>query len=624
MKRMLLLCLGGVLLGTQLFSQSSISKRATINPLQDISVEKIVSGDRLPLLMKPANPSVSTKLTPQEAIIGTTRYDLQTNSTCMNRIWLYPDGTIGAVWTQGLVDGSFSDRGTGYNYFDGTSWGSQPGTRIESVRTGWPSYAPYGATGEAILSHDFATTGGLVLSTRSTKGSGTWSQSTHQGPAGHIDLAWPRMVTSGTDYNTLQVISITKSTVNGGTPYMGLEGAILYSRSSDGGLSWNPQNIILPGMESTDYAGFPADAYAWAAPVGDTLAFIVGDNWFDLFMMKSTDGGTNWTKTIIFEHPYPLFDETTTLVLDTPTVCDGSMGITLDKQGNAHVVFGLMRVLNTDLTDAQTSYFPFTDGVVYWKEGEAPFSTLDIDSVDTRGNLIGWMQDLNLNDTIDFIGGSESIGLYFASLNTQPNITVDDEGSIFVVWSGLTEGKDNGIQMFRHIWGRAKYATSTDWSGFLDLTGSIIHNFDECVYPVIAARSDDNFHFIYQADEEPGLHIQGDEDAPTDNSIIYTLVPKADFGAGFANHNPAFAKLSEIYPNPSNGQASIDIELDQARKLRLEVLSLTGQLHLSSDEGLLQQGMHTLCFDTQNLSAGVYFVNVSSGKSSVTKKLIVQ
>ena len=57
-----------------------------------------------------------------------------------NRLYLYEDGTIGAAWIRGY-DGAdpWADRGTGYNYFDGTSWGELPSARIEDVKTGWPS-----------------------------------------------------------------------------------------------------------------------------------------------------------------------------------------------------------------------------------------------------------------------------------------------------------------------------------------------------------------------------------------------------------------------------------------------------------------------------------------------------
>ncbi len=70
------------------------------------------------------NPMVkASAFPPEEEQIGDTRYDDQANASIQNRIYLYDDGTIGAAWTRALVDGTWTDRGTGYNYFDGNLWG---------------------------------------------------------------------------------------------------------------------------------------------------------------------------------------------------------------------------------------------------------------------------------------------------------------------------------------------------------------------------------------------------------------------------------------------------------------------------------------------------------------------
>ena len=355
------------------------------------------------------NPMVKAGLVPSETTTMVTRYDLPTNQATQNRIYLHPDGTVGATWTWGVSDPAFADRGTGYNYFDGSAWGPQPSARIESVRTGWPSYVPYGTAGEAVLCHDFGTPGGLVLSKRTTKGTGSWTEQTIPGPAGQNGLSWPRMVTSGSNNGSINIIAVTRPVANSGTVYQGLDGAILYSRSDDGGATWPVQNQLLTGMTSNEYTGFGGDCYAWAQPKGNTLAFVVGDNWSDLFLMKSTDNGNTWTKTVVFQHPYPMFDETHTVVADTPTVVDGGIAVALDNNGKAHVFFGLMRVLNVDTTDAQTTFFPYTDGLAYWNEDMPTFTNLNFDTLYNNNHLVGWLQDLNGNDTVmEFV----AIGTY--------------------------------------------------------------------------------------------------------------------------------------------------------------------------------------------------------------------
>ncbi len=70
--------------------------------------------------------------------IGTTKYDWQTNYTNSNRIVVNDNGTIGMVYIRSTDSKPFLERGTGYNYFYGSSWGAESTARIEDERWGWP------------------------------------------------------------------------------------------------------------------------------------------------------------------------------------------------------------------------------------------------------------------------------------------------------------------------------------------------------------------------------------------------------------------------------------------------------------------------------------------------------
>ena len=191
-----------------------------------------------------------------------TKYDLQTNNASgQQRIYLFPDGTLGAVATMSHEDGgSYSERGTGYNYFDGASWNSQPAARIETTRTGWPSYQPFGPAGEIVLAHQ-APPQPIKFCTREVKGTGAWTESTIANPAGATNMWWARMVTNGPDHTYIHVIAVTLPSGNGGTTYNGMDGALLYIRSLDGGATWSDW-IQLDGITSSEYLAITADTYA--------------------------------------------------------------------------------------------------------------------------------------------------------------------------------------------------------------------------------------------------------------------------------------------------------------------------------------------------------------------------
>ena len=91
-----------------------------------------MSGDEaLSHLIVNPNPhtaaALNSKSTITEELIGTTTYDLQSNAAVQNRIIVHDDGTISTAWTMSQqYNTTYSDRGTGYNFFDGTTWDAQP------------------------------------------------------------------------------------------------------------------------------------------------------------------------------------------------------------------------------------------------------------------------------------------------------------------------------------------------------------------------------------------------------------------------------------------------------------------------------------------------------------------
>ncbi|MEY3344241.1 MAG: hypothetical protein RL090_1925, partial [Bacteroidota bacterium] len=110
-------------------------------------VQRPSDGAILPL--RTINPTVSSNRGSMvETVIGQTTYDLQSNyGSVGNRVYRHGDGTISVVWTKGDQPTTYPDRGTGYNYFDGSAWGAAPTARQEAYRTGWPNIAGIGSGG---------------------------------------------------------------------------------------------------------------------------------------------------------------------------------------------------------------------------------------------------------------------------------------------------------------------------------------------------------------------------------------------------------------------------------------------------------------------------------------------
>jgi hypothetical protein len=567
------------------------------------------------------NPMVNVpwKYTTEEQI-GNTLYDNQSNASIPSRIYQYDDGTVAATWTMSMDDGMFSDRGTGYNYFDGANWGEWPEERIEDIKVHRPSYAPWGENGEIVVTHTSGN--GLYIATRPEKGTGDWQYSEFHGPSGFDFLLWNRVMTSGPDRNRVHLLAMTLPSSHGGNPYRGIDGAILYSMSTDGGETWEMENEILDGMDATDYVGFDGDCYAFAEPKGDIVAFVVGGPWYDMFLMKSDDGGESFDQTVIWEHPYPMWEFG--MPADTFYCVDGAMSVLIDNNEMVHVAFGINRV-NAD--DNSTYWYPFEDGIGYWNESMPAFSD-NLNALNTDGHpdseleenvtLIGWSQDVNNNGQLDLF---DEIGYYWLGLSSMPQLVMDVNENMYLVYSSVTEGFDNGMQNYRHIWMR-KYDQQSGWLEFVDLTSDLIHLIDECVYPACAPNPNAYLHLIYQFDNTPGTASWGQQHPYQENMISYFMIPTGTTGIPEDKKILSEADIAQNYPNPFSDKTFVKVNLKESNPLHLEVRTVTGKKVYEKSIQRTYPGINTIEIDAKHLSPGVYFYSVKSGGSTVTKKMI--
>jgi hypothetical protein len=209
MKRVLFLSLV-LLLGMSGFAQNYVKApvlkqfRADKNKVAlGKDIQRVADDNALPLNSGSVVMNRFEELT--EATVMETTYDLQTNDIVSNRITRFDDGSVAATATFSAMTSGFSDRGTGYNYFDGSNWQDMPESRIDNQRSGWPSHAAYGENGEIVVCHSGTD---LLYMIRENKGEGAWPAVTHipnpeiEGLSGEaVELCWPRVTTTGENHN---------------------------------------------------------------------------------------------------------------------------------------------------------------------------------------------------------------------------------------------------------------------------------------------------------------------------------------------------------------------------------------------------------------------------------------
>jgi hypothetical protein len=588
------------------------------------------------------NPTV-TNPAKFEDQVGETYYDLQSNACLSNRVTVFSDGTVATVWTGGWEDqAAMPSRGTAYNYFDGSAWGPWPTERVEDDRTGWPNIAAYGENGEIIAAHFSGAANpdnnGILFHKRDNKGTGDWEVfALLQSPDPAFPQSlWPRIVTSGVDNSVVHAIYTTYPTGNGGGPWQGMDPALLYSRSDDGGQTWDPEAIILDGITADEYSEIGGDSYAFAEPVGDYLAFVVCDTWMtDWLVMKSEDNGDTWDKLIVWEHPYPFFDFDVTLTTDTMFAPDGSADVAIDQNGLVHTVAGLTAVAHTEVGTSY-SYWPYAEGIAYWNETMETFEHENGNPHDALRmwenggewsanlvedeTLVGWGQDLDGDEVFSYF--NDDLYTYRTiGANTMPSITVGPYNQVIVAWAGVNETRFTDTYNYRSIWVRESHDGGATWTPHFDITADLVHLFDECIYPVLGSTVDEKVHVLFQIDGEIGLALDSDH-AYHQNimTYYYDFYTKIDE----LKANASNMEVTQNYPNPFNGTSEVSVMLKQGSNLSLEVTNMVGQVVYTIDKGYANAGLNKITLDADQLTPGVYFYTVKAGKETSTKKMIVE
>ncbi|MFT7588317.1 MAG: PKD repeat protein [Limisphaerales bacterium] len=483
--------------------------------------------------------------------IGTSTYDLQTNHTSKNRLFVRSDGKISAVWTGSTeASAAYGDRGAFYNHFDGTSWGTFPTSRIELLRTGWPVLVNNG-TNDIIFSHDFGSPDGGMVMHESPTGGSSWTETISSG--GILKGIWPQAYhEEGSSYIHLTTSNYLGATGNNFT---------LYHRSPDGGATWDILSGRLPGMDTVGGYNLVGADNTTITAKGNSVAIVSASSVNDLAVWRSDANGDNgtWTRTRILEFPIANFDgnEITDidgdLYADQVESHDGAHAVLIDNAGMMHVWAGYMVITDETPSDNSWSFFPGVTGFWYWNE------SFGADSVQYYPTDIDW----NLSgDPIDGIGANTPNynGCSNSHFGVAHDPLTDDMYLVIPIMVESTDIFDDpsnpGAQSFRDLFGLKSSDGGATWSFPVNLTGDAMEEF-ESTYPMVGATTvGDKVHVMYMRDGEPGIAVLGDMDPISENAMVYNgydfsafepeaAYPESNFNSSISDNDVDFTNLSE-------------------------------------------------------------------------------
>jgi len=616
--------------------------------------------------------------------VGETYWNAITNGSARNTAGAHASGDMANVWTflndQGV-------RGTGYNWFDqaSNSWGPNPSERIEKLEpgTGNPGYPCHAFTknGEIAVAH-VAAKACLMISTREKRGEGEWTQTEITDPTYPSGFFWPTMSTSGDTVHIVAVYDCTYgSNLNNPVYFRSTDGGKTWDIKAytlpempqdEKDAMFADQYTIVSRGNHVVFAWLQMDNSNYVGKSGN-IGYI-----------ESLDGGNTWTYKPVYDCNFDF----ATAELVPPAFLPRSVAAAIDDNDVVHIAFGgsvWSRDAGTQVGWG-TQYLYY--GIMYWKSTQNTLTQKDfgieytmVDShiqVTAAGyesfpnfinipDVLGFQQFYFWGDYFPFdliVGYNTSneaviyphmvaeggkVYLLYGSIVEDPMI-YSGETPAFYRGVFLTVSDDNGDsfdQTNRTSW--ISYNRNyffCDWSNY---KGPVVENQDSVAYDgeiLIEIPSDNTFSTMALNSGGGNLLIQwantyypGELQAGEMYGIM-SLVLDKDMAGVYNNTREVWKGLWDnynfgvkdvkggiqdmrIFPNPAQNVATVLVNSICSKPYTLTVTNIMGQ-SVYTQNGNIGYGENRISLNINNLTPGIYLVNIKTDNATRTQKLIVK
>ena len=82
-------------------------------------------------------------------------------------------------------------------------------------------------------------------------------------------------------------------------------------------------------------------------------------------------------------------------------------------------------------------------------------------------------------------------------------------------------------------------------------------------------------------------------------------------------------KLNSVYPNPFNPVTNIKFFQPNNSKTKIQIFNIRGELVSTLLNQNINKGSHIINWNANNLSSGIYFINLENSEYKYTGKLIL-
>ena len=86
---------------------------------------------------------------------------------------------------------------------------------------------------------------------------------------------------------------------------------------------------------------------------------------------------------------------------------------------------------------------------------------------------------------------------------------------------------------------------------------------------------------------------------------------------------PSQINLLNIYRNPFNTTVNFNIEINSPGQININTYSINGNLIESIYDGFISSGTHSFQWNAVNYPSGLYIINLTQDKNSISKKVVL-
>lgn len=516
-------------------------------------------------------------------VIGTTQYDYQTNGSTGNRCVVDSDGGVHFTWMNGI---SYpSQRAVYYNYVDTLDNWLEPTPVSQANGAGYTQIAVTTDDLGAIAYHSAnspSIENYVVAAIDNFTGFGIFR---YVDPPDLLTLRcyWP--------YVSIDINNVIHIVCNENAPNAGDPQALGYTNSVDTGSTWSnliPVDTLMtisPNVVSSPVSSKTAIVY--------THPLNYDTQWEnDIYYIESQDGLTwDWNHGKVnvtgYGPPDSLYAYT-------------DLAAIYDYNDNLHIIWNAQWLGET---------------VVYYKTFLLHY--------DRDSGVIS-----EITSSIDeWIDGCDP-GVWNRPICKMSLGVSQMENSLVAAYTGFDTsdcsagGYANGDIYMQYSCDNG--ATWTDPENLTDTQtpGCTPGNCDSENWSSLADKVNEYIHMIYIDDLDAG-GIPQTEGTITTNPVMYykAEAPECPLGIDSGLEMPVTFSLYQNYPNPFNARTEISFELGSRMEIDLSVYDIAGRKVASLVQGEYATGQHTVIWNADEYSSGVYFYRLIAGAESYTRKM---